>query len=111
MGKDTAMTLGVERHDLEGYMNADGATQDHRRAISEYAFLFDGGAISLQARTNQAALRLATEENHTRTKYIDRCRSIRLWPIMLPVFPRYACVARAGVCWKNYGIMHALVFV
>ena len=44
--RDYTLTYGGERHDLVGYTDADGASQDHRRAISGYAFLIDGGAIS-----------------------------------------------------------------
>jgi hypothetical protein len=116
--KSFELTYGGERHDLEGYTDADGATQDHRRAISGYAFLLDGGAISWGSKKqelitlstaeaefvaathaakeaiwlqrflhellpnplpptplfcdNQAALRLATNDNyHARTKHID----------------------------------------
>jgi hypothetical protein len=116
--KTYQLTYGGERHDLEGYTDADGATQDHRRAISGYAFLIDGGAVSWSSKKqelvtlstaeaeyvaathaakeaiwlrkligelspiplsptpffcdNQAALKLATDDNyHARTKHID----------------------------------------
>ena len=116
--RDYELTYGVERHDLLGYTDADGAVQEHRHAISGNVFLLDGGAISwssqkqelvtlstaeaeyvaathaakeaiwlrklifeifptLKAPTtlycdNQAALRLATDDNyHARTKHID----------------------------------------
>ena len=41
-----ALTYGGERHNLVGYMDADGALQDHHWAISGHAFLIDGGTIS-----------------------------------------------------------------
>jgi hypothetical protein len=116
--KDRTLTYGEERHELLGYTDADGASQPHRRAISGYAFLIDGGAVSWSSRKqelvtlstaeaeyvaathaakeciwlrrligeifprlidqttlfcdNQAALRLATDDNyHARTKHID----------------------------------------
>ena len=31
---------------LMGYVDADGASQEHRRAISGYVFMVDGGAVS-----------------------------------------------------------------
>jgi hypothetical protein len=43
---DFKLTFGAERHDLVGYMDADGMMQDHRHAISGQAFLIDGGAVS-----------------------------------------------------------------
>ena len=116
--RDYELTYGVERHDLLGYTDADGAVQEHRHAISGNVFLLDGGAISWSSRKqelvtlstaeaeyvaathaakeaiwlrklifeifptlkapttlycdNQAALRLATDDNyHARTKHID----------------------------------------
>jgi transposase InsO family protein len=59
--RDYALTYGGERHDLTGYTDADGASQDHRRAISGYAFLFDGGAISWSSR-KQELVTLSTAE-------------------------------------------------
>ena len=116
--KTHALTYGNEHHDLIGFTNADGASQEHRHAISGFAFLIDGAAISWASRKqelvtlstaeaeyvaathaakeciwlrrlikplfgptttptpllcdNQAALRLATDDNyHARTKHID----------------------------------------
>ena len=56
------LTYGAERFDLVGYTDADGATQDHRRAISGYAFLIDGGAISWSSR-KQELVTLSTAES------------------------------------------------
>jgi hypothetical protein len=116
--RDLELTYGGERHDLMGYTDADGASQEHRHAISGHVFLIDGGAISWSSRKqelitlstaeaeyvaathaakeaiwlrrlifelfpslkmpttlycdNQAALRLATDDNfRARTKHID----------------------------------------
>jgi len=44
------LTYGGERHNLLGYTDADGATQEHRRAIPGYAFIIDGGATSWASR-------------------------------------------------------------
>jgi hypothetical protein len=59
--KDMALTYGGERHDLVGYTDADGASQEHRHAISGYAFLIDGGAISWSSR-KQELVTLSTAE-------------------------------------------------
>jgi transposase InsO family protein len=116
--KTHALTYGNERHELMGYTDADGSSQEHRHAISGFTFLIDGGAVSWASRKqelvtlstaeaeyvaathaakeciwlrrlinslfgpirnpttllcdNQAALRLATDDNyHARTKHID----------------------------------------
>ena len=39
--KTHALTYGNEHHDLLSYTDADGASQDHRRAFSGYVFLID----------------------------------------------------------------------
>jgi hypothetical protein len=57
----TALTYGGERHNLEGFTDADGASQDHRQAISGHAFIIDGGAISWSSR-KQELVTLSTVE-------------------------------------------------
>jgi transposase InsO family protein len=59
--KDFTLTYGEEHHDLTGYTDADGASHEHRHAISGYAFLIDGGAISWQSR-KQEIVTLSTAE-------------------------------------------------
>jgi hypothetical protein len=59
--KDFALTYGDERHDLIVYSDADGATQEHRHAISGYTFLIDGGAVSWSSR-KQELITLSTAE-------------------------------------------------
>ena len=59
--QDVELTYGAERHDLVGYTDADGATQEHRRAISGHAFLIDGGAVSWSSR-KQELVTLSTAE-------------------------------------------------
>ena len=59
--RDFTLTYGEERHDLTGYTDADGASHEHRHAISGYAFLIDGGAISWQSR-KQEIVTLSTAE-------------------------------------------------
>ena len=59
--QEHALTYGGERHELTGYTDADGSSQDHRRAISGYAFTIDGGAISWSSR-KQELIALSTAE-------------------------------------------------
>ena len=51
---------GVEKG-LKGYTNADGASQEHRHAISGYAYLLDGGAVSWASRKQELVM-LSTAE-------------------------------------------------
>ena len=44
--KKWELTYGGNDRGLVGYVDADGASQDHRRAISGYIFMVDGGAVS-----------------------------------------------------------------
>ena len=59
--RDYTLTYGGEWHDLVGYTDADRASQDHRQAISGYAFLIDSGAISWSSR-KQELVTLSTAE-------------------------------------------------
>jgi hypothetical protein len=59
--RDLALTYGGEKHELLGFTDADGASQDHRRAISGHAFLIDGGAVSWSSR-KQELVTLSTAE-------------------------------------------------
>jgi hypothetical protein len=59
--KDLSLMYGGERYDLVGYTDADGASQEHRHAISGHAFLIDGGAVSWSSR-KQELVTLSTAE-------------------------------------------------
>jgi hypothetical protein len=63
--KDLQLTYGGERHNLIRYMDADGASQPHRHAISGHAFLIDGRAVSWSSR-KQELVTLST----AKTKYV-----------------------------------------
>ena len=56
-----ALTYGGEKQGLTGYTDADGASQDHRQAISGYAFFIDGGAVSWSS-CKQELVTLSTAE-------------------------------------------------
>ncbi len=44
--KDWKLVYGGEKRELTGYVDTDGASQEHWRAISSYVFMIDGGAVS-----------------------------------------------------------------
>jgi hypothetical protein len=50
---ETALTYRGERHNLEGFTDTDGASQDHHQAISGYVFIMDGRAISWSLRKQE----------------------------------------------------------
>jgi len=59
--KDLQLTFGGGKDGLEGYTDADGASQEHRCAISGYAFIINGGAVSWSSR-KQELITLSTAE-------------------------------------------------
>jgi hypothetical protein len=72
--KDAKLTIGRggtfawaledkrERRGLEGFSDADGNSQEHRHAISGYAFTIDGGAVSWNSK-KQSLVSLSTTES------------------------------------------------
>jgi hypothetical protein len=59
--KNLALTYGREEKELTGYMDADGSINEDRKAISGYAFLVDGGAVSWSSK-KQEIIALSTTE-------------------------------------------------
>ena len=59
--KKLELVYGGEQRGLVGYVDADGASQDHRRAISGYVFMIDGGAVSWSSK-KQELVTLSTAE-------------------------------------------------
>ncbi|OJT10684.1 Retrovirus-related Pol polyprotein from transposon TNT 1-94, partial [Trametes pubescens] len=60
--KTLSLIYGGGQRGLEGYVDADGASQEHRRAITGYVFLVDGGAISWSSK-KQELVTLSTAES------------------------------------------------
>ena len=58
------LVYGGERRGLVGYVDADGASQDHRRAISGYVFLVDGGAVSWSSKKQELVTLSTTEAEY-----------------------------------------------
>ena len=55
------LTFGARKKGLEGYMDMDGASQEHRHTISGYAYILDGGAVSWMSK-KQELVTLSTAE-------------------------------------------------
>src|ERR1700743_287796 len=62
--KALRLTYGAGKKGLEGYSDSDGMSQEHRRAISGYAFLIDGGAISWSSKKQEIATLSTTEAEY-----------------------------------------------
>lgn len=59
--KNLHLIYGDNSQGLVGYVDADGASQDHRRAISGYVFLVDSGAVSWSSKKQELVTLLTTE--------------------------------------------------
>jgi hypothetical protein len=60
--RDLWLTYGESKRTLEGYADADGSMNEDRRAVSGYAFLIDGGAVSWSSK-RQEIVSLSTTES------------------------------------------------
>ena len=60
--RDLWLSYGETKRTLEGYADADGSMAEDRRAISGYAFLIDGGAVSWSSK-RQEIVSLSTTES------------------------------------------------
>ena len=60
--KDLRLTYRWTRKPLQGYMDADGSMSEDQKAISGYAFLIDGGAMSWASK-KQEIVSLSTTES------------------------------------------------
>src|SRR5271168_5375642 len=59
--KKLELVYGGDKRGLVGYVDADGASQEHRRAISGYVFMVDGGAVSWSSKKQELVM-LSTAE-------------------------------------------------
>ena len=62
--KDLELTYGGDKRGLVGYVDADGASQEHRRAISGYVFMVDGGAVSWSSKKQELVTLSTTEAEY-----------------------------------------------
>ena len=62
--KKLELTYGGEDRGLVGYVDADGVSQDHRRAISGFVFMVDGGAVSWSSKKQELVTLSTTEAEY-----------------------------------------------
>jgi hypothetical protein len=55
---------GGEKRGLEGYVDVDGASQEHRHAISGFVFLINDGAVSWSSKKQELVTLLTTEAEY-----------------------------------------------
>jgi len=59
-----ALTFGAGKQGLEGFTDADGASQEHRHVISGYAYILDGGAVSWASKKQELVTLSTTEAEY-----------------------------------------------
>ena len=62
--KALELTYGGDKRGLVGYVDADGASQEHRRAISGYIFMVDGSAVSWSSKKQELVTLSTTEAEY-----------------------------------------------
>jgi len=59
-----ALTFGAGKKGLEGFTDADGASQEHQHAISGYAYILDRGAVSWASKKQELVTLSTTEAEY-----------------------------------------------
>ena len=70
--KGFALMFGTEWHDLVGYMDADRASQEHRRAVLGSAFLIDGGTISWSSHKQELVMLSTAEAEYVAAAHVAK---------------------------------------
>ena len=84
--KDLALTFSGERHDILGFTDADGASQEHCHVISGQAFLIDGGAVSWSSRKQELVTLSTAEAEYIATTHAAK-EAIWLHRLITKLFP------------------------
>lgn len=84
--KGYQLTYGGKCFDLVGYMDVDGATQEHCQAISSYAFLIDGGTISWSSRKQELVTLSTAEAEYVAAMHAAK-EAIWLRRLLFELFP------------------------
>ena len=82
--RDLSLVYGGKK-DLQGWVDADGASQEHRRAISSYVFMVDGGAISWSSKKQELVTLLTAEAEYVAATHVAK-EAMWLWALFSEVF-------------------------
>ena len=66
---DWKLTYGEREEPLTGWVDADGSQEEDRRAITGYAFLIDGGAVSWNSKQQELIVLSTTEGKYVATTH------------------------------------------
>jgi hypothetical protein len=110
--KKLALTFGTCKQGLEGFTDADGASQEHRHAISGYAFLLDGGAVSWSSKKQELVTLSTTEAEYVAATHTAK-EAIWLRRFLTEIFrplnqPTVLhCDNQSAIALANSGAFHA----
>ena len=102
--RNHVLTYGAEQYDLTGYTDADGASQEHRCAISGYAFLIDGGAVSWMSRKQELVTLSTVEAEYVAATHVAK-ECIWLRHLIGELFP--SLITRDNPSLRQSGCAHA----
>ena len=86
--KTLELTYSSKQHGLEGYTDADGATQVHHHAMSGYAFLIYRGAVSWSLRKQELVTLSTAEAEYVAATHIAK-EAIWLRKLIGKLFPNF----------------------
>jgi Reverse transcriptase (RNA-dependent DNA polymerase) len=100
--KTHALTYRNKHHDLIGFTDADGASQEHCHAISGFAFLIDSRAVSWASKKQELVALSTTEAEYIAATHAAReciwlCRLTRPLSPPFPTTVLY-CDNQAALC-------------
>jgi len=70
--KDIKLVYGDRKTNLEGFVDVDGASQDHQQAISGYVLMVDGGAISWSSKKQELVMLSTTEAEYVAAMHVAK---------------------------------------
>ena len=76
---------GGEKRGLVGYVDADGISQEHRRAISGFVFLVDGGAVTWSSKKQELVTLSTTEAEYVTATHAAK-EAIWIWRLIREIF-------------------------
>ena len=79
--KNLELTHRGEERGLVGYVDTDGASQDHKRAISGYVFMVDGGAVSWSSKKQELVTLLTMEAKYVAATHAAK-EAVWLWHLI-----------------------------
>ena len=83
--RELSLVFGGKKEDLQGWVDADEASQEHRRAISGYVFMVDGGAVSWTSKKQELVTLSTTEAEYVAATHAAK-EAMWLWALFGEVF-------------------------